>query len=145
MVKTCCVFKCNNQYDGKARANGISFFRFPKDKRKRKAWIQAVNRKDWLPGDHSWICSEHFLDGWHGDDPDDHNYTPTLFKYKSVPLTPAQKSRETRHEERLVVKVKPHSNTKWKNNRVRHSPLNVGLWQVIGREGSYTPHFEKIK
>lgn len=105
MVKTCCVYKCNNQYDQKAKSKGLSFFRFPKNKRQRKAWIKAINRKDWTPGEHSWICSAHFIDGWHGYEAGDHNYAPTIFNYKLTPQTTAQKSRETRLEERTVVKV----------------------------------------
>ena len=102
MVKTCCVYKCNNQFNASAKSKGISFFRFPKDKRKRQAWIKAVNRDEWMPNDHSWICSEHFVQGWHGDDPEDENYAPTLFSYKQ---TVVNKEREQRRLEREVCKV----------------------------------------
>nr|XP_022344486.1 uncharacterized protein LOC111137338 [Crassostrea virginica] len=103
MVKTCCVYKCNNQFNASAKSKGISFFRFPKDKRKRRAWIKAVNRDEWMPNDHSWICSEHFVQGWHGDDPEDANYAPTLFSYKQ---TVVNKEREQRRLEREVCKEK---------------------------------------
>ena len=82
MVKTCCVYKCNNHLNASAKSKGISFFRFPTDKRKRRAWIKAVNRDEWTPNDHSCLCSEHFVQGWYGDDPEDENYAPTLFSYK---------------------------------------------------------------
>ncbi|XP_021373039.1 THAP domain-containing protein 1-like [Mizuhopecten yessoensis] len=79
MVKTCIVYKCANQFD---RSKKVSFFRFPKDKLKRKTWIKALNRDGWVPNESSWICSEHFIDGWHGYDPADENYATTIFKYK---------------------------------------------------------------
>ncbi|XP_078331887.1 uncharacterized protein LOC144625315 [Crassostrea virginica] len=82
MVKNCCVYKCRNVCNADARSRGLSFFRFPKDKRKRRVWIKAVNRDKWEPDKHSWICSDHLLHGWHGDDPSDDNYGPTLFAYK---------------------------------------------------------------
>ncbi|KAJ8308985.1 hypothetical protein KUTeg_013859, partial [Tegillarca granosa] len=104
MVKTCCVYKCNNQYNAAAKVKGVSFFRFPKDQRKRRAWIKAINRRDWLPNDHSWICSEHFIDGWHGEEPTDNNYAPTIFAYKSATPSASQIERESRHRCRDISK-----------------------------------------
>ena len=79
MVKTCCVYSCRNRANPSAKSKNISFFRFPANKRKLQAWIKAVNRKDWEPNAHSHVCSEHFVSGWHSDDPNDANYAPTLF------------------------------------------------------------------
>ncbi|KAJ8310315.1 hypothetical protein KUTeg_012180 [Tegillarca granosa] len=81
MVKSCCVFKCTNKANAVAKEKRISFFRFPANKRKRAARIRAVNRKDWTPTSHVNICSEHFFNYWHSDDPDDDNYVPTKFSY----------------------------------------------------------------
>ncbi|ESO88160.1 hypothetical protein LOTGIDRAFT_165901 [Lottia gigantea] len=97
MVKTCCVYKCHNRFNVEAKSRGISFFRFPKNKRQRNAWIKAVNRKDWLPNNNTWICSEHFLDGWHGYEPTDGNYSPTIFAYKETEKNVSQVARESRH------------------------------------------------
>jgi hypothetical protein len=41
-----------------------------------------VNRKDWKPNSHTHVCSEHFVCGWHSDDPSEVNYAPTLFDHK---------------------------------------------------------------
>ena len=64
MVINCVVYQYSNRQNSNAE-NGTSFFRFPKDLRKRKAWINAVNRAHWLPNENSRICSTHFVDGWH--------------------------------------------------------------------------------
>lgn len=104
MVKTCCVYKCRNVFNADARSRGVSFFRFPKDKRKRRVWIKAVNRDKWEPGDHSWICSDHFLHGWHGEDPSDDNYGPTLFQYK-ITRSEEDLRREKRRLDRESTKV----------------------------------------
>ena len=83
----------------------FSFFRFPKDKRKKKAWIKAVNRDKWEPNEYSRICSEHFVDGWHSDDPEDVNYRPTMFKYKQQDLSTDGLARENRRASRSLIQV----------------------------------------
>jgi hypothetical protein len=105
MVKSCCVYKCTNRYTLTSKASGISFFRFPKDKKQRRAWVKAINRDDWSPNDNSWICSEHFEGGWHGYDPSDHNYAPTVFSYKKKSPSEAQIAREARRVDRQQSKV----------------------------------------
>ena len=53
--------------------------RFPKDvKKKRRLWLKALNRDEFVPSDHSCVFSEHFVNGWHSDDPSDENYVPTI-------------------------------------------------------------------
>ena len=98
-MKNCCVYKCRNVCNADARSRGLSFFRFPKDKR-----IKAVNRDKWEPDKHSWICSDHFLHGWHGDDPSDDNYGPTLFAYKDS-RSEEDFKREKRRLDRESTKV----------------------------------------
>ena len=102
MVKSCCVFQCHNRCD---KNSGISFFRFPSNTRKRLAWIKAINRKSFFPNQLSYICSVHFVGGWHSDDPSDVNFSPTLFSYKSTPKTPQDVQREKRANAREGVKV----------------------------------------
>lgn len=60
MVRACCVVQCTNRDDSKGKEKGLHFFRFPKDVRKRRAWIRAINRKNFAPNEFSCICSEHF-------------------------------------------------------------------------------------
>lgn len=68
-------------------------------------WIKAVNRDKWEPGDHSWICSDHFLHGWHGEEPSDDNYGPTLFQYK-ITRSEEDLRREKRRLDRESTKEK---------------------------------------
>ena len=98
MVIHCVVYQCSNRQNSNAKENGTSLFRFPKDLRKRKAWVNAVNRAHWLPNENSRICSTHFVDGWHSDDPDDVNYRPTLFSYKEK----FESEKELHRTDRLV-------------------------------------------
>lgn len=74
----------------------LVFFRFPKDSKKRKAWVRAINRDEWVPTEFSRVCSEHFTGGWHSDDADDENYRPTIFKYKQKPRSDTDTAREER-------------------------------------------------
>jgi hypothetical protein len=63
----CVVYKCSNRRNSAAKENGISFFFiFPKDVKKRKSWVNAVNRTNWSPHRHIKysvivLCSAHLL------------------------------------------------------------------------------------
>ena len=103
MVRSCVVYKCFNKADGKGKQ--LSFFRFPKNKRKRQAWIKAVNRAGWLPTEASYICSEHFEGGWHSDDPEDNNYRPTIFSYKEQLASVSDEARKNRRCKRNLEQV----------------------------------------
>lgn len=48
--------------------------RFPKDAKKRRLWVRALNRENCVPTDHSCVCSEHFIFSWNSGDPADENY-----------------------------------------------------------------------
>lgn len=63
MGKACCVPRCKNRC---SKGNGLHFYRFPSratEKDRRRAWIAAVNRKNWVPTQYSWVCSAHFVSG----------------------------------------------------------------------------------
>ncbi|XP_063405771.1 THAP domain-containing protein 11-like [Mytilus trossulus] len=94
---------CHSKANEAARNAGISFFRFPKDKRKRSLWTKVIHRADWEPNDSVRICSLHFVDGWHSDDTDI-NYVPTIFPYKEKTHSTKQKARETRTVSRQETK-----------------------------------------
>ena len=38
----------------------IDLYRFPRDKVRRKQWIQNIHREKWSPKKHTLICSDHF-------------------------------------------------------------------------------------
>lgn len=103
MVIQCVVFKCSNRQESKAKEKDVSFFRFPKDRKKRLAWIRAINRDDWNPNEYSRVCSEHVVDSWHRDDPTDINYRPTLFAYKSQQPSESQTARNERLGKRNLL------------------------------------------
>uniref|UniRef100_A0A8W8IAC1 THAP-type domain-containing protein n=1 Tax=Magallana gigas TaxID=29159 RepID=A0A8W8IAC1_MAGGI len=103
MVIQCVVFKCSNRQGSKAKEKDVSFFRFPKDRKKRLAWIRAINRDDWTPNEYSRVCSEHFVDSRHSDDPTDINYRTTLFAYKSQQPSESQTARNERLSKRNLL------------------------------------------
>ncbi|XP_071148569.1 uncharacterized protein [Mytilus edulis] len=103
MVFNCVVFQCSNRQSTSDKENRCSFFRFPKDIRKRKAWVIAVNRADWAPNEYSRICSAHFVDGWHSDDPSDMNYRPTIFSYKEKDPSVSELDRNVRLASRNLL------------------------------------------
>ncbi|XP_062610693.1 uncharacterized protein LOC134272484 [Saccostrea cucullata] len=70
--------------------------RFPKDAKKRRLWLRALNRDGFVPSEHSCVCSEHFVSGWHSDDPSDENYGSTIFLYKEKPVDAERQSRAAR-------------------------------------------------
>ena len=59
MPANCCVFGCSN-VQGKS---GKRFYKIPADVRQAQAWITAINRKNWVPTEHSRVCSAHFISG----------------------------------------------------------------------------------
>ena len=78
MVKSCCAVGCSNRY---SKGSGIPFYRFPTDIERKAMWIAAVNRKDWVPSEYSWICGSHFVNGCKSDDPVSPDYVPSVFNH----------------------------------------------------------------
>ena len=58
MVASCSAWGCSNRETPEAKANGVTFHRIPKARRKQ--WIEATRRQDWNPAPSAKICSEHF-------------------------------------------------------------------------------------
>ena len=82
MGKSCCAVGCTNRY---SKDCGLEFYRFPKDPDRRRVWIAAVNRKDWHPSEHSWLCSSHFVGGKKSQDAASPAYNPSIFSHTSSP------------------------------------------------------------
>ena len=62
---TCAVVGCHNRQSKHCQ---ISFYRFPKEKERRRRWIAFVSRKNsdgsaWEPGNGDHVCSKHFITG----------------------------------------------------------------------------------
>ncbi|XP_037135374.1 2-oxo-4-hydroxy-4-carboxy-5-ureidoimidazoline decarboxylase [Syngnathus acus] len=60
MPHSCSSLTCSNRFTAEARARGISFHRFPKDKVLRKKWEKAVRRGGFNSNSSTMLCSEHF-------------------------------------------------------------------------------------
>ena len=57
MVISCSAQNCTNRQT----SNGsITFHRFPVKDERRKLWISAINRINFIPSRFSFICSDHF-------------------------------------------------------------------------------------
>ncbi len=67
MVQVCVAIGCTSQ---SKPGSGVSFYRFPHKKPDLlEKWISAIRRKNWLPTQHSCICSEHFQASCFHDEP----------------------------------------------------------------------------
>ena len=60
MVVSCCAYGCTNRF---VKEGTLGFFRFPAEPERRRRWIVAVKRKDWVPKKHTRICGQHFSTG----------------------------------------------------------------------------------
>ena len=106
MVKCCSVYGCKNRANAQAREKGVKFFRFPVNKHKRRTWVKALNRENWTPTAYSYVCSAHFVAGWHSDERGDVDYAPTIFAYKQKKAGPDSMERFERAFRRDLAKVK---------------------------------------
>ncbi|XP_041862038.1 THAP domain-containing protein 2-like isoform X2 [Melanotaenia boesemani] len=60
MPDFCSAFGCSHERNTETKKQGITFHKFPKDKRRRQAWVDALRRRDFVPKDCSVVCSRHF-------------------------------------------------------------------------------------
>ncbi|XP_072144304.1 uncharacterized protein [Dermacentor andersoni] len=63
--RPCSAVGCQSE---QSKKSSVSFFRFPKDPVKRKAWEMNMGRKDWHASDASLLCSEHFMPDSYNED-----------------------------------------------------------------------------
>ena len=101
MPKSCCAVNCSLPY---TKGCGVSFHRFPADPHRRRRWIAAVNRKDWMPNEHTWLCGRHFISGTKSDDPLDPDFVPSIFNHVSTPMKRKMKSRASDYHRRKGTK-----------------------------------------
>lgn len=69
----CCVGCCDNDkrypdryiIHSNVKERKLVFHKFPVDPNVRKQWTKQVlrGRKDWSPGNYTYVCSNHFIDG----------------------------------------------------------------------------------
>ena len=109
MVISCCVFACTNRH---SKQESCNFFLVPKviehqelsakelSEKRRTAWLAKINRKDWVPGPGSRVCSDHFISSKPAAlfDQNNPDWVPTLKMGYSSGKPDC--SRHQRHEER---------------------------------------------
>lgn len=101
MVKSCCAVGCTNRY---SKSSSLPFYRFPTHPERRAMWVAAVNRKDWVPTEYSWICGAHFLNGSKSDDPVSPDYVPSVFSYINSPQKRKLESDMKRYDRTVSTK-----------------------------------------
>jgi len=60
MPAHCAAYGCKTR---NVSGSYSKFFRFPRDPERRQQWVNAIKRKDFVPTEHSRICSKHFVTG----------------------------------------------------------------------------------
>ncbi|XP_049907519.1 THAP domain-containing protein 6-like [Epinephelus moara] len=118
MPHFCSAFGCTNERSVKTKQKGITFHSFPKNTDRRRAWVAAVRRKDFVPSDSSVICSCHFR-------PEDFDrtgqtvrlrdgVTPSVFNFPEYLCKVPSTSRSTRTSQAALqspdVQVQPPDN-----------------------------------
>ena len=84
MVKSCCAPGCQNRFK---KDSNISFYRFPKDKDRRQAWVNSLKRKLMPSLDNAYVCSEHFITKTKSSDKNHPDFfVPSIFKHTSSPV-----------------------------------------------------------
>ena len=51
----CVAYSCNSR-----SGHGLGMYTFPKDEHQQKIWVQKVKRQNFVPSEHSRLCSRHF-------------------------------------------------------------------------------------
>ena len=60
MPAHCCCFGCKSRQQ---KGSGLKFFKIPKDVDLQQKWITAIKRENWMPTEHTRMCSKHFISG----------------------------------------------------------------------------------
>lgn len=86
------------------KGSGIKFYRFPTDLEQKRKWIAAVKCDNWLPNEHTWICSQHFITGEKSNNPLAPNYVPSIFNYVSSPIKRRLENNVGQFQRRQAIK-----------------------------------------
>ena len=95
-----CAANCSSR----EKRDPFKFYRIPKEKKRRSAWLRAIslvevlgNRKvQWKPSKNSRLCSKHFESGRKSNNPLSPNYLPKLFSHKTPKLRQERRTRVSR-------------------------------------------------
>ena len=75
----------------------MTLFRFPEDESQRDAWVRAIKRENWTPSEQSRLCQLHFISGRPSRFPNNPDYVPTRFTFRSTSAI-LEKSNTDRYE-----------------------------------------------
>ncbi|XP_069486965.1 THAP domain-containing protein 2-like [Ambystoma mexicanum] len=94
-----------------------SFHRFPLDAERRKEWLWHLNRKNYAPSRHTFLCSKHFEDSWFDRTGQTirlrANAVPTIFSFpENVQATESQDSKSKKTASNSECKPAAVSNIK---------------------------------
>ena len=59
---------------------------FPADLDRRACWVSTINRMNWQPTEHSWLCSSDLISGAKCDDPFYPDFVHSVFAHTVSPL-----------------------------------------------------------
>ena len=85
MPTTCAVVGCHNRQSKRCEQ---SFYRFPKDKDRRRLWMAFISRRNpdgspWQPGSGDRVCSDHFVSRKKSDLPSSPDFVPSVRSVES--------------------------------------------------------------
>jgi len=103
MPTTCCVRGCRSR--GSGGSDKIKYFRFPKDEPRRKLWVEAIRRENFVPTNNSMVCHNHFTE-------DDYQKRPDLVKLTNIAVPSVSISVENVKRNIQKKKVVMESNLK---------------------------------
>ena len=109
MPTTCAVVGCHNR---QSKQCGPSFYRFPKDKDRRRLWIAFVARRNpdgspWQPGSGDRVCSDHFISKRKSDLPSSPDFVPSVHsKDLNIPGCPTRSEDSYRRFERAKTRAR---------------------------------------
>ena len=94
---SCCVFGCENDSE---KHPDKHFHQLPSNKKTKELWLKRVNRKNFIPMQFTYVCSDHFLNtDYSKPNPE----TPPEFQKKRLKkgTVPSQNLKGTDEDERV--------------------------------------------
>jgi len=106
----------------------MTLFRFPEGESQRDAWVRAIRRENWMPNEDSRLCQLHFISGRPSRIPNNPDYVPTRFSFKSASAT-LEKSNMNRYE-RLQARRRKQSQSDSFEQRGKKRKADSEIQQV---------------
>ncbi|XP_037627586.1 uncharacterized protein LOC119489349 [Sebastes umbrosus] len=101
MTRSCCAVNCSNRTSDGWKMFNIPRGKHPFQQRRRKLWLEAVNRPDWGSGGScraESLCSAHFISGEPSMDCDSPDFVPSIFNHNMQKKTTCGAERKDKPE-----------------------------------------------